>query len=79
MTHHSMFRGAKQAEVVAGYNENPNFIVYDGHGNQQGMTELPLVISDLDKLRNTHRCRWNDGTGQANSTLFPERTWRLCS
>jgi hypothetical protein len=53
MTHHSKLHGASQSTVIEGYNSNPNFIVYDGHGYQQGMTEIPLLIRDLDKLRNT--------------------------
>jgi hypothetical protein len=53
MTHHSKLKGASQATVIDGYNSNPNFIVYDGHGYQQGMSEIPLLIRDLEKLRNT--------------------------
>jgi len=40
-------------EVIAAYNENPNIVVYDGHGNRSGMTEIPLIISNLDRLTNT--------------------------
>lgn len=53
MTHHSMLNGANQTKVIDGYNSNPNFIVYDGHGYQEGMVEIPLLIRDLEKLRNT--------------------------
>lgn len=40
-------------EVIAAYNSNPNIIVYDGHGNSSGMTEIPLLISSLNNLSNT--------------------------
>lgn len=39
--------------VIDGYNANPNIIVYDGHGNRSGMTEIPLLMSGLDKLTNS--------------------------
>lgn len=39
-------------EVIAAYNQDPNIIVYDGHGNRQGMTEVPLTISNLKELKN---------------------------
>ena len=45
--------GAKTDRVIEGYNANPNVIVYDGHGNAQGMTEIPLLIDHLQRLRNT--------------------------
>ncbi|NBX92995.1 MAG: hypothetical protein EBQ85_07180 [Proteobacteria bacterium] len=40
-------------DVISAYNDNPNIIVYDGHGNRQGMTEVPLLISSLSKLTNS--------------------------
>jgi hypothetical protein len=40
-------------EVISAYNSNPNIIVYDGHGNRAGMTEIPLLISTLNKLSNS--------------------------
>lgn len=40
-------------EVIAAYNSNPNIIIYDGHGNRTGMTEIPLLISSLNKLTNS--------------------------
>ncbi|NBV49964.1 hypothetical protein EBR78_01945 [bacterium] len=39
-------------EVLEAYNQDPNIIVYDGHGNRQGMTEIPLVIASLQELKN---------------------------
>ena len=45
--------GATTAKVVAAYNANPNLIIYDGHGNSNGMIELPLVIKNLPELKNT--------------------------
>lgn len=42
-------------QVYDGYNDSPNIVVYDGHGNRQGMSEIPLNIEDLDQLKNkTH-------------------------
>lgn len=40
-------------EVFAAYNQNPSLVVYDGHGNRSGMTEIPLLISSLGKLTNS--------------------------
>jgi len=40
-------------EVITAYNQNPSIVVYDGHGNRQGMTEIPLLISSLNKLNNS--------------------------
>lgn len=40
-------------EVIAAYNQNPTIVVYDGHGNRSGMTEIPLLISSLNKLTNS--------------------------
>lgn len=40
-------------EVITAYNQNPTLIVYDGHGNRQGMTEIPLLISSLERLHNS--------------------------
>ncbi len=40
-------------EVFTGYNANPNLVFYDGHGNRTGMTEIPLLMSSLAKLKNT--------------------------
>ncbi len=39
-------------QVWDGYNSNPNIIVYDGHGNREGMTEIPLLKSNLSVLSN---------------------------
>ncbi len=39
--------------VWEGYNGNPNLVVYDGHGNRQGMSEIPLTISNLNRISNT--------------------------
>lgn len=39
-------------DIIDAYNANPNIIVYDGHGNQSGMTEVPLLISGLNQLKN---------------------------
>ena len=44
--------GASQQQIIAGYNSNPNVIVYDGHGDQSGMTEIPFLISHLPQLTN---------------------------
>ncbi len=41
------------SEVIAGYNANPNLIVYDGHGDREGMQEIPLTLSSLNKLINS--------------------------
>lgn len=40
-------------EVISAYNQNPTLVVYDGHGNRQGMTEIPLLISSLNALTNS--------------------------
>jgi hypothetical protein len=48
-----MSEGAGQSDVISAYNGNPNVVVYDGHGYQQGMSEIPLLIKDLPKLKNT--------------------------
>lgn len=66
------------SEVIAGYNGNPNFIVYDGHGNRQGMTEIPLMISDLNQLTNKSfpilldiaclNANWSSSAGWKNFT-----------
>jgi len=45
--------GADTAKIVEAYNENPNLIVYDGHGNANGMTELPFLMEHLPKLTNS--------------------------
>lgn len=45
-------RGATQDEIFDSYNSGPNFIVYDGHGNHTGMTEIPLVLNNLSRLTN---------------------------
>ncbi len=45
--------GADTAKIIAAYNQNPNLIVYDGHGNANGMTELPFLMEHLPKLKNT--------------------------
>jgi len=73
-------------QVIAGYNDNPNLIVYDGHGNRDGMTEVPLTISTLNKLSNTAfpivldiaclNANWSSGANWRNFTasiLFEER------
>jgi hypothetical protein len=39
-------------DVIKSYNESPNLVFYDGHGNQQGMTEIPLTNSNLNRLTN---------------------------
>lgn len=39
-------------KVITAYNQNPSLVVYDGHGNRQGMTEIPLLISSLERLHN---------------------------
>jgi hypothetical protein len=44
--------GKKTDAVVGGYNADPNFIVYDGHGDQSSMTEIPLAISHMSRLKN---------------------------
>lgn len=44
--------GATQARILAGYNANPNVVVYDGHGDEGGMVEIPLQISHLPRLTN---------------------------
>src|SRR5690606_375802 len=44
--------GTSTSEVIAAYNSTPNIIVYDGHGDRQGMQEIPLVISNLSRLTN---------------------------
>lgn len=46
-------QGATQAQIIGGYNNNPNFIVYDGHGDSTGMIEIPLVIKNIADLHNT--------------------------
>lgn len=38
--------------VFQAYNNNPNIVVYDGHGDRQGMQEIPLLISNLPQLTN---------------------------
>ncbi len=45
--------GADTAKVVAAYNSNPNLIIYDGHGNANGMMEIPLLMEHLPKLNNS--------------------------
>jgi len=45
--------GKKTDAVVNGYNSNPNIIVYDGHGDASGMTEIPLKIQHMPRLQNT--------------------------
>lgn len=45
--------GATQQDVYSGYNNNPNLIVYDGHGYQDGMMEIPLLINNLPSIKNT--------------------------
>ncbi len=40
-------------DVIDAYNANPNLIIYDGHGDEDGMQEIPLTISTLNQLRNT--------------------------
>lgn len=79
MTHESKLRGASQQSVIEAYNSNPNFIVYDGHGYQKGMSEIPLLIRDLDKLRNQSypiildiACLNANWSGGANSRNFAE-------
>jgi hypothetical protein len=44
--------GFRTAAVVNGFNSNPNVIVYDGHGDERGMTEIPLYFSHFDQLKN---------------------------
>jgi len=38
--------------IIDAYNQDPNLVIYDGHGNRQGMTEVPLVMSSLKDLKN---------------------------
>lgn len=45
--------GHKTDSIIDSYNDNPNIIVYDGHGNTQGMTEIPLSISHISRLKNS--------------------------
>lgn len=45
--------GASTSDVIAAYNESPNLIVYDGHGDRYGMQEIPLLMSNLDRLENS--------------------------
>lgn len=45
--------GAKTDRIIEGYNANPNVVVYDGHGNAKGMTEIPFLIEHLPRLTNT--------------------------
>lgn len=45
--------GASTRSVFDAYNANPNIVFYDGHGNTQGMKEIPLTISKLSELTNT--------------------------
>ena len=45
--------GAHTSQVVDGYNSNPNIIIYDGHGDQDSMSEIPLRTSDFSKFTNT--------------------------
>ncbi len=44
--------GKKTDAIIDGYNADPNFIVYDGHGDQSSMTEIPLAISHMSRLKN---------------------------
>jgi hypothetical protein len=44
--------GASKAEIVEGYNTNPNLVVYDGHGDHRGMQEIPLLMDDVPALAN---------------------------
>jgi hypothetical protein len=72
--------GASTNDVYSGYNGNPNLIVYDGHGYQQGMSEIPLLINNLSSLRNTVfpiildiaclNANWSQG---ANARNFAEK------
>lgn len=45
-------RGATKDEIFDAYNAGPNIVVYDGHGNHTGMTEIPLVLDNLSRLSN---------------------------
>ena len=73
-------------EVIAGYNDNPNIVVYDGHGNREGMMEVPLTLSNLNKLTNNAfpiildiaclNANWTSSANWRNFTagiLFQER------
>lgn len=44
--------GASTDSIIEAYNEGPNLVVYDGHGNHTGMTEVPLVLSNINQLVN---------------------------
>jgi hypothetical protein len=68
--------GATSEEIYGFYNASPNIIVYDGHGNQQGMLEIPLVINNLASLSNGSfpiildiaclNANWSRGADQRN-------------
>lgn len=68
--------GATGDQVLQAYNDAPNLVVYDGHGDQQGMQEIPLLIRDLSKLTNTQfsiildiaclNANWRGGASQRN-------------
>jgi len=73
-------------QVIAGYNDNPNLIVYDGHGDREGMMEVPLTLSTLTKLSNNVfpiildiaclNANWSSSANWRNFTagiLFQER------
>ncbi len=48
-----MADGATRDEVFEAYNANPNVVIYDGHGDRLGMSEIPLEIDDLPSFTNT--------------------------
>jgi hypothetical protein len=68
--------GTSSEEIYGYYNASPNIIVYDGHGNQQGMLEIPLVINNLGSLSNHSfpiildiaclNANWSKGADQRN-------------
>ena len=73
-------------EVFSAYNQNPSLVVYDGHGNRSGMTEIPLLISSLNKLTNSTyplildiaclNANWGESASPRNfaeSILFSEK------
>lgn len=44
--------GHRTSSILTGFNANPNIIIYDGHGSQDGMTEIPFYIRHLRNLSN---------------------------
>lgn len=79
--------GASTDDVLNAYNGSPNIVVYDGHGDRQGMQEIPLLISNLSRLTNNRHpiifdiaclnANWSGGAAARNfaeSILLREDT-----